>query len=277
MPSLTLPSPAKLNLFLHITGRLDNGYHTLQTVFQILDFGDELTFTPTVQSDVTCEGLKGVSDADNLILKAARAIRPFATKPSGMAISVEKRIPMGGGLGGGSSNAATTLHALNRLWACGLDEEALFQLALPLGVDVTLFVRGKSAFGEGIGSDLTPIKLPQKWFVVIAPDAHVDTATMYRDCELTRNTKTITIRDYQNGAETHNDFTPVVCAHYPVVRKAMEALKTLGEVKLTGSGGCLFLSCDSEQQAQDFIGQIKPRMVAFVAQGLDESPLRALI
>lgn len=271
---ITVKSPAKLNLFLHITGRRPDGYHQLQTVFQLIDLCDEMTFTPRADHQITLScNLPELVSEDNLILKAARALSLKQNLP-GFDIHLNKIIPMGGGLGGGSSNAATTLIALNHLWELKLTEEALLALAVKLGADVPLFVKGVNAWAEGIGEELTPIELPERAYLIIQPPVHVSTPKLFSSPHLTRNTKTITIRDYQQSAATRNDFESLVRAQYPAVEAAFEALSSLGSPRLTGSGACLFITCQSLQEAKNLLVQCPPPMVAFAAQGLRESPLK---
>lgn len=269
----TVLSPAKLNLFLHITGRREDGYHLLQTVFQLIDLCDEMTFTPRQDDQIflTCSKPELASD-DNLILKAARAIKPAGVVP-GFDIHLKKIIPLGAGLGGGSSNAATTLIVLNRLWELNLSENELLAIAVKLGADVPIFVKGLTSWAEGIGEILTPIETPHKAFLIVKPDVHVSTPKLFASPHLTRNTKPITIRDYQQGISTHNDFETVVLTEYPAVQAAFDQLKPLGQPRLTGSGACLFITCNTLQEAQDLVGQCEPLVVAFAAQGLTESPL----
>lgn len=269
-----LKSPAKLNLFLHITGKRPDGYHNLQTVFQLIDLCDILTFSKRddKQLNILCDNPELVT-ADNLIIKAANALLGEREMPFGVDIHLEKHIPMGGGLGGGSSNAATTLLALNKAWDLNYNEQQLIDIAAKLGADVPVFVKGLNAFGEGVGEQLTPINLPEQCFLVLNPQTHVCTKTLFSQPELTRDTKPITIRDYLEGEPTHNDFTNIVCQLYPEVQAAFEALHPFGQPRLTGTGGCVYVTCDTMRQAQDLIGQIPKRMVAFATQGLRESPL----
>jgi len=268
-------SPAKLNLFLHITGQRPDGYHLLQTVFQLIDLCDEITFTPRIDDQIVLtSNLPELATQDNLILKAAHAIKPEKSI-SGMNIHLNKKIPLGGGLGGGSSNAATTLIVLNRLWELNLSEDQLLEIAIKLGADVPVFVKGLNAWAQGIGEQLTPIDLPQKAFLIVQPPVHISTPKLFASPHLTRNTKPITIRDYQQGIATHNDFESLVRAQYPEIQAAFEHLSKFGKPRLTGSGACIFLTCNTLQEAQDLVGQCPPPMVAFAAQGLRESPLHS--
>lgn len=270
---LRLKSPAKLNLFLHIVGRRPNGYHELQTVFQLIDLCDELIFSPREDDLIvlTCNQPELIT-SDNLIIKAADSLRP-ATPVQGFDIHLNKVIPLGGGLGGGSSNAATTLLALNQLWNLNFSEDELLSKALKLGADVPIFVKGQNCWAQGIGEELTPIDLPDQAYLIVCPGVHVSTPKLFSSPHLTRNTKPITIRDYQQGVATHNDFEPLVRSEYPAVETAFKLLANFGQPKLTGTGACVFISCQSLQEAKNLVEFCSPTMVAFAAQGLRVSPL----
>ena len=272
--TLSLLSPAKLNLFLHITGRRPNGYHELQTLFQLLDWGDSLHFTANNSGQVTLgDSSLGIPHEENLIVRAARLL-PGA-KP-GVHIEVEKRIPTGGGLGGGSSNAATTLLALNHLWQLGLSNEELQSLGAQLGADVPVFTAGRTAWAEGVGEILTPVELPPNWYLVIAPDCHVSTAEIFSNEQLTRDTSPIKIAAFFEG-HSRNDCQNLVRDLYPEVDNALKCLENFGEARLTGTGACVFACFQGEPEARSALGQLPKQLTAFVAQGLNESPvLRAL-
>lgn len=278
MISLTLPSPAKLNLFLHIVGRLQDGYHELQTLFQFLDHGDDLTFTLTPnQPGVRLAGsMAGVADNDNLILRAARALAEWATdNPPGVTISVTKRLPMGGGLGGGSSNAATTLLGLNHLWQLGLGEEELAAIGLRLGADVPVFVRGFAAFGEGVGERLQPASPPEDWFLVLKPACDINTGKIFSEQGLTRDTPRIKIAPAFEGdaSRYRNDCEDVVRKLYPEVNRSLDWLAQFGPARLTGTGACIFGRFPTESAAR-IIWESKPSGVTgFVAKGVNISPL----
>jgi 4-diphosphocytidyl-2-C-methyl-D-erythritol kinase len=244
-------SPAKLNLFLHITGVRDDGYHNLQTLFQFIDFCDTLTFTGyTAKGDIQItNNIDGVPAEDNLIYRAATLLRQTTRCPLGVAISLEKRLPMGGGLGGGSSNAATTLVALNKLWGINLSTRQLAKLGLSLGADVPVFIEGHAALAEGVGEQLTPVDIPEPWYLLAIPQCHVETAKLFRDDQLTRNTKKITMRAFLDGAG-RNDFEPIAKRLFPLINNVFNALKQLGEAKLTGTGSCIFCSYPNREQAQ---------------------------
>ncbi|KEF31145.1 4-diphosphocytidyl-2-C-methyl-D-erythritol kinase [Marinobacter nitratireducens] len=278
MNSLTLPSPAKLNLFLHIVGRRPDGFHELQTLFQFLDYGDDITFTPARDKSGAWleDSLPGVEDEDNLIIKAARAIENRTTSPTpGISIRINKRLPMGGGLGGGSSNAATTLLALNHIWKTGLNTDELADIGLTLGADVPVFVRGHSAFGEGVGEQLTPANPPEDWFVVLKPDCEINTGKIFSEEGLTRNTPRITIAPAFEGdaSRYRNDCEDVVRRLYPEVNQSLEWLSQFGPARLTGTGACIFGRFPTESAAR-IIWESKPSgITGFVAKGVNISPL----
>ena len=263
-------SPAKLNLFLHVTGRRPDGYHSLQTVFQLLNWGDDMRFEWRASPDITLSGdTDDIAPEDNLILRAAKLICP---SDQGAHVHVRKRIPRGGGLGGGSSNAATTLLALNRLWELGLSLDALLRVGEPMGADVPVFIQGQNAWAEGIGEELTPLSLPRRWFVVAQPDCMVSTAEIFAHPELTRQTPPITVQAFFSGAG-HNDLQPVVESRYPEVQRAVEWLKEHSpDARMTGSGACVFASLESEQEAHDIAARAPAGLAVVVAEGLDRLP-----
>jgi len=274
------PAPAKLNLFLHITGRRPDGYHSLQTVFQFLDYSDELAFDVTGDRRVSRPAaIPGVPEDADLCVRAARSLQTVAGVGRGAIIHVVKRIPQGGGLGGGSSDAATTLLALNRLWNLGLPLADLTALALKLGADVPVFVQGHAAWGEGIGEALAPISLAEPWYVVLAPPVHVSTQAVFakfdRDAaaQLTRYSQPITIRDFHAG-RARNDLEPVVRRLYPQVDKALTWLGKFGDARMTGSGSCVYLATTGPDQAMDIVARC-PQDCAkgFVARGINEHPV----
>ena len=276
--SITLPSPAKLNLFLHITGRRPDGYHELQTLFQFLDYGDDLTFTPTPEQPGARleEPVPGVSDDDNLIIRAAKALleRNREQLP-GVNIRITKRLPMGGGLGGGSSNAATTLLGLNHLWNLRLGIDQLAGIGLTLGADVPVFVRGHAAFGEGVGEKLTNANPPEDWFVIIKPACNINTGKIFSEQGLTRNTPRIRIAPAFEGdaSRYRNDCEDVVRKLYPEVNQSLEWLSQFGPARLTGTGACIFGRFPTESAAR-IIWESKPSGVTgFVAKGVNKSPL----
>ncbi|MEW9571313.1 4-(cytidine 5'-diphospho)-2-C-methyl-D-erythritol kinase [Rhodanobacter sp. Si-c] len=268
------PAPAKLNLFLRITGRRADGYHELQTVFRLLDWGDELRLR--VREDGAIRRLtavSGVPEQEDLVVRAARLLQECSGSAPGAEIELEKRIPMGGGLGGGSSDAATVLVALNHLWRCGLDEDALAELGRRLGADVPVFVRGRSAWAEGVGEQLTPLALPRRHYVVLDPHEQVPTAALFQAPELTRNAPPATISSFVSGESVENAFTPVVREHHPRVAAALDWLGRHGAARLSGSGGCVFLELRTLEQAQAIAGRCPPAFTAHVATGVEISPL----
>ena len=271
---LTCPAPAKLNLFLHVVGRRDDGYHLLQTLFRFIDFGDTLHFTLREDGKVhRVNELEGVPQEQDLCVRAARLLQRETGCALGVDITVEKRIPMGGGLGGGSSDAATTLLALNRLWRLDLSRERLMLIGLSLGADVPVFVSGENAFAEGVGEQLQAYPLPDEWYVVLFPPVHVATAEIFAHPELTRSTNSLTIRALQT-ARLQNDLQPVVCSLCPEVAQHLAWLGQFAEARMTGSGACVFAGFAAEKDAQAVINQLPPDMHGIVARGLQSHPLR---
>ena len=271
------PAPAKLNLFLHVTGRRADGYHELQTLFQLIDLCD--TVAIEVRADGRIERSAGPADIpaeQDLVVRAARALQAAAGTRLGASIRVIKRIPIGGGLGGGSSDAATTLLALNRLWACGLSGDALAELGLPLGADVPVFVRGFSAWAEGVGERLEPVILPERWYVILRPGVSVSTREVFQSPELTRKSPLITIRAFfESGGR--NDCEPVVRARWPEVAEALEWLGQFASARLTGTGSCIFAAVGSPEEAERIAARAPDKWRSFVARGLNVSPLHALL
>jgi 4-diphosphocytidyl-2-C-methyl-D-erythritol kinase len=275
------PAPAKLNLFLHVIGRRDDGYHELETLFQLIDLEDEIEILATTDGRIERgEGAPGVAPDQDLAMRAARLLRARHGNPTlGARISVRKRIPMGGGLGGGSSDAATVLVALNALWALGQTEETLAQLGRELGADVPVFVRGRNAIAFGIGDRLEPIDLPPKAYAIVFPGVGVATATIFQAPELTRNSPTIKIPGFPlpglAGATLpgRNDLEPVVVSREPAVRDALGWLGRHGAARMTGSGACVFLACDSREAARAALVDLPKSWQGFVAEGLPRSSL----
>jgi 4-diphosphocytidyl-2-C-methyl-D-erythritol kinase len=274
---LTLLSPAKLNLFLHITGQRGDGYHELQTLFQLLDWGDRLQFKSDNSGEISLHGADlGIPAEQNLIVKAAQAL-PRNTSKQGVSIHLEKRIPEGGGLGGGSSNAAATLLAMNYLWNLQLGDKALQKIGAKLGADVPVFVAGHTAWAEGIGEFLTPVELPETWYLVIAPGCHVSTAEIFSNEQLTRNTSPIKMAAFFEG-NSRNDCQQLVRNLHKEVDNALNWLDNVGTAKLTGTGACVFASFDDEQAATSALSQLPESMSGFVARGINTSPvLNALV
>jgi 4-diphosphocytidyl-2-C-methyl-D-erythritol kinase len=269
-------APAKLNLFLHVTGRRADGYHELQTLFQLIDLCD--TIAIRVLEDGRIERPMGPADVDpdsDLTMRAARALQAATGTASGASLRVLKRIPLGGGLGGGSSDAATTLLALNHLWDCGLSVDELARLGLPLGADVPVFIRGSSAWAEGVGERLEAVELPERWYVVIHPGVAVATRDVFQSPELTRNSPVITIRalfEPAGGWGGRNDCEPVVRARYSEVADALDWLGRHAPARLTGTGSCLFAACASAIDAERIAAQVPDRWKSFVVRGLNVSP-----
>lgn len=268
------PAPAKINLMLRITGRRPDGYHLLQTAFQFIDLADDLFFSVRADSVIRRTGSNaGIPEKDDLVVRAAQLLQTHAGCDQGADIQVEKRIPMGAGLGGGSSDAATTLVALNRLWRCGLDTETLMALGLQLGADVPIFVHGHAAWAEGVGERLSAISPPEPHYLVIVPPVHVDTGKVFQDPELTRNSPRITIRDFLAG-EQGNDCLAVVRNRYPRVAEAFDWLAERATTRMTGTGACVFAECESERQGAQWLRELPEGMTGFVVRGLNRSPLR---
>jgi len=289
--SRAYPAPAKLNLFLHVVGRRADGYHLLQSVFRLIDRAD------TVHLELRDDGrvfrasdLPGVAEDQDLTVRAARLLQTFAPEGAGVSIRLDKVLPLGGGLGGGSSDAATVLLALNRLWQVCLPRETLQELALQLGADVPVFVFGQSAFAEGVGEILHPVSVPPAWYVVLVPPVPVPTAAIFAAPELTRNTPPLKIAPFSAGAGRpvrlgfqsvdslgslvgHNDLQPVVVGRYPEVARHLEWLAQFGQARMTGSGACVFASFGTQEAALEVLRQLPGTMQGFVAQGLDKHPL----
>jgi 4-diphosphocytidyl-2-C-methyl-D-erythritol kinase len=268
------PAPAKLNLFLHIVGRRADGYHRLQTVFQLLDWGDTIRLRVREDGVISrVAGLENVAAEDDLVVRAARALQSASGCKFGADIAVEKRIPAGTGLGGGSSDAATVLVALNMLWNTRLSADALAEIGRKLGADVPVFVRGRSAWAEGVGDELTAIDLPPRHFVIVDPQIAVSTAALFQAPELTRDTPPTTISRYLAGMETANAFAPVARRRFPRVAAALDWLGRFGEARLSGSGGCGFAAVASQRDAEDIVRQCPPPFRAWTARGVNRSPL----
>ena len=270
---LTLPAPAKLNLMLHIVGRRADGYHELQTLFQFLDYADQLHFAARQDGIIRLHSpLDGVPHDSNLIVRAACALQQQSGCALGADIWLDKQLPMGGGIGGGSSDAATTLVGLNHLWQTQLNEDRLAALGLRLGADVPVFVRGRAAFAEGVGEQLQAVELSEPWFLVAVPQVFVSTAEVFSAPELTRNTPPIKVRSLLEGGG-HNDCQPVVEARYPEVRNALILLNKFVPARLTGTGACVFGSFPNRDDADKVARQLPATLPSFVAQGRNISML----
>ncbi len=270
------PAPAKLNLFLHITGRRADGYHCLQTVFQLLDWGDTIHCRARGDGEIRrVEIHSGVPELEDLVVRAARLLKSATGSSLGAEIKVEKRIPVGGGMGGGSSDAATTLVALNHLWRCGLAIDELANLGLQLGADVPLFIYGRSAFAEGIGELIVPIELAEQTYVICDPGVSISTADLFQAHELTRDSAPLTIEGFISGTKTQNAFEPVARARYPAIGEALDWLSTSGDARLTGTGGVVFVATGAKE-ASAIAANCPDGMRAWVARGINVSPLLAL-
>ena len=269
------PAPAKLNLFLQITGRRADGYHELQTVFRLLDWGDRIGLRLREDGQIRRDGpsVPGVAEADDLVVRAARALQNASASPLGADIRVEKRIPAGGGFGGGSSDAATVLVALNALWRAGLDEDGLAALALQLGADVPVFVRGRNAWAEGVGEKLTPLALPPAWYLLVDPAIHVPTAELFRSPDLTRDAAPVKIADFASGTVLGNAFEPVLRRREPAIEAAFLALSGIGRARLTGSGSGCFVEFATRAAAEQALAELPEELRAWVVAGVDRSPL----
>lgn len=283
------PAPAKLNLFLHITGQRPDGYHLLQTVFQLIDHGDLLHFE--VRNDGVIRRtteIAGVPESSDLIIRAAQLLKSAsrnksATENPGANIAIDKRLPMGGGLGGGSSDAATTLIALNHLWQTGLSCAELMALGLQLGADVPFFLFGRTAFAEGVGEALEPVKTPECWYVVIEPGVSTPTATIFSDSELTRNTKPVRMLDFSKApiGFGKNDLQVVATKLFPPIGQAIEWLNQYGDAKMTGSGACVFCALSHEHQADEVLQAVRKngpaQWKAWKAKSIERHPLSHLL
>ncbi len=270
---LVLPSPAKLNLFLHVCGQRDDGYHNLQTVFQFVDYCDTLTFRLREDNQLRLlTPLNGINPEDNLIIRAARLLQKQIPSQPGADIQIDKKLPIGGGIGGGSSNAATTLAALNRLWQCHFSRSQLQEIGLQLGADVPIFIYGEAAWAEGVGERLQSIDLAEPWYLVIAPPCHVSTAEIFSHKQLTRNTQPIRIAAFlEHGGQ--NDCEALVSSLYPEVSSALTWLNRFNPARMTGTGACVFAQFATQREAQDVLRQLPNSLQGFIARGANQSPL----
>ena len=270
---IRVPAPSKLNLFLHITGRRENGYHELQSIFQLIDLCDWLEFELRTDQEIHIEGLNSVDLSQNLIYKATQILQPYSQRATGLFIRLEKNIPMGAGLGGGSSDAATTLIVVNQLWQCGLNIQQLADLGVQLGADVPIFVHGRNAWAEGIGERLTFIDLDQKQYIVLKPDCFISTQLLFSQKTLTRNTKSSKFCAYQlKPSDFGNNFEPLARSLYPEVDEAMQYLDQFGVAKLTGTGACVFAEVTSDMNIDDVLANAPCK--AYLVNSLNESPIR---
>lgn len=269
------PAPAKLNLFLHITGRRADGYHELQTVFRLLDWGDTVHLRPRADGVIARmgEGASGVMEADDLMVRAAILLKNTSNCAQGADIAIEKCIPMGGGFGGGSSDAASVLVGLDRLWGLGLGEARLAALGQALGADVPVFVRGRNAWAEGVGERLEPIQLPAAWYLLASPGVHAATAALFQAPDLTRDAPPVTIAGFLSGAVLGNAFEPVLRRREPAVEAVFEVLARVGTPRLTGSGSGCFVEFADRGSAEAALAALPPGMNAWLARGAERSPL----
>ena len=280
--AIEFPSPAKINLFLHIVGQRDDGYHNLETLFQFIDHSDTLTLTATEKPTIDLlTPIEGVNNEDNLIVKAARLLKKKANSPLGVQISINKILPMGGGLGGGSSNAATVLVALNTLWQCQLSTSDLATLGLSLGADVPIFIHGFSAFAQGVGEKLTVMDPEEPWYLITKPECSISTQQVFTAADLPRKTKRLSpsaldTRDFISD-EFHNDCQTLVIKHYPEVAKLLAWLVEYAPSRMTGTGACVFSRFSSQQEARSLQAKLPKGVSSFVAQGLNKSPLCSVI
>jgi len=281
LPAPDYPAPAKLNLFLHVVGRRRDGYHLLQSVFTLIDHCDRLRFRARDDGRIArVNDVAGVASDDDLAVRAARLLKEASGTMHGADIELDKRIPVGAGLGGGSSDAATALLVLNRLWRIGLDRERLAGLGATLGADVPFFIFGRTAWAEGIGERLSAVAIPTRWYLVLTPRVQVATGGVFAAPELTRDTEALKMEDFSAQLSTfpasegfHNDLEAVVTARYPEVREHLEWLRRHGKARMTGSGSCVFADFDSREAAQRVLDQLPGSMSGFIAQGLRQHPL----
>jgi 4-diphosphocytidyl-2-C-methyl-D-erythritol kinase len=277
MQPVSWPAPAKLNLMLRVCGRREDGYHELQTVFQFLDRQDRLTFSPRNDGRILLDNpLPGLTPQADLTWRAARLLQQSTGCKEGVSIGLEKHIPLGGGLGGGSSDAATTLIAMNQIWQTGMTRLQLARLGLSLGADVPIFIHGHAAWAEGIGEKLTDIEPEETWYLVLTPDCHVATAEIFTSPDLTRNSPRIKIRDFLQG-DRANDCLPVVRGRYPSVATALDWLDQYAPARLTGTGACVFAAFEDRTAAQLVYQQLPEDLTGFIAKGINRSPLCEMI
>ena len=267
-------APAKLNLDLRIIGRRADGYHELETIFCLIGLYDTVYLAPRPDGMIKLHTpIAGVPPEQDLSYRAAYVLQQHSQTHQGVDIWLEKNIPMGGGLGGGSSDAATVLIALNRLWQCQLDRTSLMQLGITLGADVPFFIFGRNAFAQGIGEQLSPINIPKQWYVVVKPNVHVSTAVIFSHKDLTRDSKPTIMPTFQNIQPFRNDMQAVVLEAYPEVLQAYQTLQSYGSPLMTGSGACLFISCKQFQEAQTIYNQVSQKYQTYLVEGLSQHPL----
>ncbi len=271
------PSPAKLNLFLHINGRYENGYHQLQSLFQLLDYGDDIGFVINANNEVSiAEQITGVPEQENLVYRAAIALKPFTSEKSGCTLYINKRLPLGGGIGGGSSNAATVLLVLNRLWNCNLDTQALADIGLTLGADVPIFVHGNTAFAEGVGEVLLPTTTPELWYLVATPNVAVSTKAIFTSADLPRNTPKIDVKTYR-FEETHNDCQTLVAKTHKDVANLIQWLVHYAPSRMTGTGASVFAVFDAKENADKVLRLLPECYTGFVSKSVNRSGLHVAL
>ncbi len=284
LPGPDYPAPAKLNLFLHVVGRRADGYHLLQSVFTLVDLADTLRFRPRDDGAIRrVNDVPGVPESQDLVVRAARLLQEASGTHLGADIEIEKRIPIGGGLGGGSSDAATTLLALDKLWRPGFDREALAEIGAGLGADVPFFIFGRNAWAEGIGDRLREIRIAPRWYLVLVPPVQVPTQAAYAAPELTRNTETLKMEDFSAfpqgftglmaTSQLHNDLEPVVTERFPAVREHLDWLRKRSRARMTGSGACVFAAFEDRESAERVAAEMPASMQGFVVRGLQQHPL----
>jgi 4-diphosphocytidyl-2-C-methyl-D-erythritol kinase len=270
-------APAKINLFLHITGQRADGYHTLQSVFQLLDFYDKIHLKSSKNGEIKrTNEISGVPESEDLCGRAALALQKTTGCKLGCEYAVDKNIPMGGGLGGGSSDAATILLALNQLWQLNISREKLMEIGLKLGADVPIFIFGQNAWAEGVGEILTPIELPEQYYVVLTPSVHVSTAQVFANSTLTKDTKPLKIADFSNGVNSNqfrNDLEKVVSKEFPAVASTIKWLNQFGQARMSGSGASVFVAVDSQSEANEILTQKPANTSGIVAKSLKKHPL----
>lgn len=270
----TYPAPAKLNLMLHVTGRRADGYHLLETVFRFIDLNDQIHIALRDDGQIRLlNPIDGVPAEQDLTVRAARLLQQASGSKLGADLRVDKHIPMGGGLGGGSSDAATVMLALNHLWQTGLDRRQLMQLGVTLGADVPVFLFGQNAFAGGIGEELSALELPGNWYVVVHPQVHVPTAEVFSSPMLTRDSPPSIMRTLESADRRRNDLESVVLRKYPRVKQALDALRQHGPALMTGSGSCVFLECGDEAEARRITRQVSENWRSYTVQGLTQHPL----
>lgn len=275
--TIRVAAPAKINLFLHIVGRRPDGYHLLQTAFRMLDWGDEITLRRRDDGAILrTTDIPGVPAESDLVVRAARALQAATGSSFGAEIGVSKQIPMGGGLGGGSSDAASVLIALNRIWGCGLSRQRLQEIGLKLGADVPFFIFGETAFAEGVGEDLTPLSVPPAWYVMVAPSVFVPTSEIFSDPLLTRDSEILIMQAFATHT-TRNDMQATACRKFPEVAEALDWLSQHGAARMSGSGACIFAPFDTKEAAEQVMAKAPQGLKVWVAEGLDRHPLQSWV